>query len=250
MKLSWALILTSIQAAQCNVDCLNDRRDSCNLCPRFYDLSENGEIKLDFNRCAGDCQIEGTGLSQVCVPKDEMSTTTTTTQEQDTTIGSYSNYPASIDLQTMALPSVREPNVLLTVVKMDITNIQQDTRSRWRPSNINLSNNLPEPHCPEALTPKANSCPKENVRVHERLNDERKFCYYQVCRTFTADLSTVQTEQLGSGGYCVPKIQRYPQYKYCCDLEQYFTLPDENGTPRQEINFPRCHSMNTTRNDI
>ena len=70
------------------------------------------------------------------------------------------------------------------------------------------------------------------------------------CSTFTADMSRVQNEELGSGGYCVPKRQRYPQYKYCCDLEQYFTLPDGNETPRQDINFPRCRSMNLTRNYI
>ena len=47
-------------------------------------------------------------------------------------------------------------------------------------SEVEESNNLPQAHCPEEISPATNSCPKENVRVHEKIRDARKFCYYQV----------------------------------------------------------------------
>ena len=53
-------------------------------------------------------------------------------------------------------------------------------RSRGtRLTDVGVGTNLPNPHCPEILTPNANVCPKANIRVHDRLQDERKFCYYQ-----------------------------------------------------------------------
>ena len=67
------------------------------------------------------------------------------------------------------------------------------------------------------------------------------------CDTYTKDLSNVETGRagLGSGGYCKSRRERFPQYQYCCDLEQYFTLDDEQATPkpREQIHFPRCPTM-------
>ena len=67
------------------------------------------------------------------------------------------------------------------------------------------------------------------------------------CDLFTADLSTIENGDLGTGGYCIPKNSWYPQYQYCCDLYQYFTNRD--GTEKQGTNFPRCNFMNYTRTD-
>jgi len=109
---------------------------------------------------------------------------------------------------------------------------------------------LPESQCPEDVSPSSNACPKANVRVHARLPDAPKFCYYQVCETFSSDLSLVGTGELGTGGYCVPEHQMKPQYQYCCDLQQYFTTLEEEPRPSQDIAFPRCNIMNYTRTDI
>ena len=71
MKLPWAVLFLVFQAADFqaqsagNVACLNERQDSCSHCPQLF----AGGNRLDFDHCAGDCQIGLTGRSQNCVPK-------------------------------------------------------------------------------------------------------------------------------------------------------------------------------------
>ena len=65
------------------------------------------------------------------------------------------------------------------------------------------------------------------------------------CDAFSADLSTIEVGELGSGGFCVERRGFFRQHQYCCDLDQYFTDIDwiTGGTVRKEeskIAFPRC----------
>jgi len=108
---------------------------------------------------------------------------------------------------------------------------------------------IPVAHCPAN---NANACPRRNVRVHGRKDHrERKYCYYQNCETFSADLSTLANghEGLGTGGYCMPMPEPEAQYIFCCDLESYFTYPtlDPYGQyvkkDPEDIKFPRCSHM-------
>ena len=41
-------------------------------------------------------------------------------------------------------------------------------------TSVEVSNNLPEPHCPDIQTLTVNVCPKANIRVHERLSEKEK----------------------------------------------------------------------------
>ena len=80
MKLSWAVLFLVFQAADLqlqttgNVACLIDRQDSCSLCPQYSE----GESRLDFDHCAGDCKIEviRNRMIQRCVPKGKYKTHT------------------------------------------------------------------------------------------------------------------------------------------------------------------------------
>ena len=122
---------------------------------------------------------------------------------------------------------------------------------------------FPPAQCPGDKKPVINTCPKEHVRVLKQLPPARKFCIYQGsvllfnlllsvmklfprCDSFSADLSTINVDQLGSGGFCVERNGFFPQHKYCCDLDQYFI--DYNYTTGlfaqkedSQIAFPRCH---------
>merc|ERR1712127_542578 len=101
---------------------------------------------------------------------------------------------------------------------------------------------LPPASCPRQ---DENSCPRQDVIAHRRKADDRKSCYYQECDSLSADLATIATEDLGTGGYCraTPTRPANPQYSYCCNLEQYFTFLNE--TERPGIRFQRCDSMIT-----
>lgn len=105
---------------------------------------------------------------------------------------------------------------------------------------------FPPTQCPGDEKSVINTCPKEHVRVLKQLPAARKFCIYQGCDAFSADLSIINIGQLGSGGFCVERKGLFPQHKYCCDLDQYFT--DYNWTTgffvdkeNSQIAFPRCH---------
>merc|ERR1712037_974723 len=76
-------------------------------------------------------------------------------------------------------------------------------------------------------------------------------CYYQVCKTFAADLSRIGDGEdgLGTGGYCAPTAEPNYQYIYCCDLRSYFTHPnitaagDFRPKKPEDIKFPECSRM-------
>jgi len=133
---------------------------------------------------------------------------------------------------------------------------------RWGSEYSNLRQNrhqgarrelaVPDVQCPEVTNPTLNACPRINVRVHRQKEQmEMKSCYYQRCRTFTEDLTTIAVgrDGLGTGGYCAPTQEPEDQYIYCCDLESYFTFPnaDANGDyiskNPEDIKFPRCDVM-------
>eukprot|EP00092_Neocalanus_flemingeri_P108637 GFUD01139520.1.p1 GENE.GFUD01139520.1~~GFUD01139520.1.p1 ORF type:complete len:278 (-),score=51.02 GFUD01139520.1:137-850(-) len=99
---------------------------------------------------------------------------------------------------------------------------------------------LPASACPDS---NENACPMENIRVHRELEYARKVCFYQACSSATADHSTLEIGQLGTGGYCLARRAMNPQYSFCCDHEQYFI--QLNRTERSDSNgFQRCDGMN------
>lgn len=101
------------------------------------------------------------------------------------------------------------------------------------------------PLCPD---PTSNICPREMVFVHSKLGRSHKFCRYDQCRGFSADLSRVAIGEIGTGGRCRDSDWNRTQYEFCCSFEQYFT--HLNGTQKEGVNFPRCSVMNHTRTDI